>query len=225
MWFLLVALAVCGCQSGKEGATVLSFGEFSRHFSGNAPATNAVDEAVAARPKIIAPGMQISVSVAEDGSLNRQFVVPPSGFVDVPGAGRLMVTGLTADEVADKIRAPLERDFFKKATVGVVIELTPTVAVAGNAGVVYVLGSVNRPGPLLLPAGEAFTVMKVILGAGGFGSFADGGKVRLIRYDAKGKKYETRLNMSRIMKEGEFERDLPVQNGDYIIVPEKWISF
>lgn len=222
-WILLCVLGLSACQTTDKG-TVLSAKDFAKHFGSVRPATNEVD-ATEMKPKIIAPGMQIGVAVAEDASLNRAFVVPPSGFVDVPGAGRLNVTGLTAEEVAGKIRGPLERDFFKQATVTVTIEATPSVAAAGNAGVVYVLGAVNRPGPLLLPAGEVFTMMKVILGAGGFAQFADGGKVRLVRYDTTGKKYETLVNVSRIMKQGKFEEDLPVQNGDYIIVSEKWISF
>ena len=212
------------CQTSRDAGKVLTPGQWANQFGGKKPATNEVD-AAAVRPKIIGPGMQIGWLVAEDGSLNRSVVVPPSGLVDVPGAGRLSVTGLTAEEVADKIRAPLEKDYFKKATVTVTIEATPTIAAPGNAGVVYVLGAVNRPGPLLLPANEVFTTMKVILGAGGFTQFADGGHVRLVRYDTDGKKYETKVNVARIMKHGKFEEDLAVQNGDYVIVNEKWISF
>ncbi len=46
-------------------------------------------------------------------------------------------------------------------------------------------------------------------------------KVQLIRYNEAGKKYVTYVDVDRIMKRGEFEKDIQVQNGDWIIVPEK----
>jgi protein involved in polysaccharide export with SLBB domain len=70
-----------------------------------------------------------------------------------------------------------------------------------------------------------FTLTKVILAAGGIATFGDGSKVRVLRYDANGKKFETRVNVDRIMKNGDFEKDIVIQNGDWIIVPEKWINF
>ena len=111
----------------------------------------------------------------------------------------------------------------------VTIDAVPTVAgraaVGGGGGVVYVLGAINKPGPLMLPQNEVFTITKVIIAAGGFNSFAKGSKVRLVRYDTNGKRYETFVNVGRIMKEGELEKDVAVQGGDWIIVPEKLFSF
>ena len=92
-------------------------------------------------------------------------------------------------------------------------------------GGVPVIGNVNRPGPLLLPKDERFTVTKAIIAAGNFATFANGGKVQLIRYNEAGKKYITYVDVDRIMKRGEFEKDISVQNGDWIIVPEKLINF
>jgi protein involved in polysaccharide export with SLBB domain len=220
--FLVVFLA--GCASDK--VVTLRPREFEKHFSTTvqtaATITNAAGEVVA-KPRLIVPGMQLSVAVDEDASLNRMYTVPPSGVVDFAGAGRINVAGLKADEVAQKIRAPLEEKFFNKATVSVTIE----TAVAGgkSGGVVYVLGAVNRPGPLLLPADEPFTVTKVIIAAANFSAFAKSTKVRLIRYDESGKKYQTYVNVARIMKQGEFEEDIAVQTGDWIIVDEKLFSF
>lgn len=220
---LLALVLVCGCQSND--ATRLPSADFAKRF-GAAPSTGKADES-STQPKVIAPGMQISVTVDEDRSLNRQYVVPPGGVLEFPGAGRINVAGLTAAELMEKIKAALERDYFQKATVTVNIDAVPTVAGQTTAagGVVYVLGSVNKPGPLMLPQSEVFTVAKVIIAAGGFNSFANGGKVLLVRYDEKGRKYETVVNVARIMKHGELHRDVPVQGGDWIIVPEKLFSF
>lgn len=49
--------------------------------------------------------------------------------------------------------------------------------------------------------------------------------MQLIRYGANGMKYKTSINVDRIMKRGEFEKDVPLQCGDWIIVPEKIVNF
>ena len=243
---MCLVAATVGCQNEK--VTRLDPFEFVKHFTPKPPVstttTNVATPAeLVLKPRLIMPGTVLTVTVAEDRSLNRQYQVPLNGQVEFAGTGRLNVLGLLAEEVAKKIREPLERDFFQKATVEVAIE-SPALASPGSGGVslgaggpsmgggpgsaggvVYVLGGVNRPGPLMLPPNEVFTVTKVIIAAGSFTMFGDGSAVRLIRYDENGHKYETRINVARIMKEGMFEDDVPVQSGDWIIVGEKIVSF
>jgi protein involved in polysaccharide export with SLBB domain len=239
---LCLVVLVSGCKSSSPESKVLSNAAFMKKFATpvdvpapepvttNAPATQVT------LPKLIAPGMVLTVMVAEDPSTwNKQYLIPPSGTVEILGVGRLTVTGLTTEELALKIKQPLERDYLQKATVTVTLESVPTAGPAGpvaavsgpniGGGVVYVLGNVGRPGPLMLPRDEVFTLTKVIIAAGGIGMFGNGAKVRVLRYDATGKKFETFVNVDRIMKRGEFEKDIPIQNGDWIIVPEKWINF
>ncbi|MEI8315345.1 MAG: polysaccharide biosynthesis/export family protein [Verrucomicrobiota bacterium] len=177
---------------------------------------------------VIGVGMQVSVAIAEDASLNRVYPVPPNCMLDLAAAGRVKVCGLTTDELATKIKATLERDYFTHATVTVAIEGTQGGAAGSfTNGVVYVLGEVGRPGPLQLPAmDESFTVTKLIIAAGGFTTFAQGSHVRIIRYcGGAERKYETFVNVERIMKKGEFESDIPVRPNDWVIVPQKMISF
>jgi protein involved in polysaccharide export with SLBB domain len=218
---------------------VLSNAEFIKKFSAPAapeptPATTNAPVVDANAPRLIAPGMVLTILVAEDQNLNRQCAVPPTGVVEIPALGRVKVTGLTAEELAKMVKVPLERDYLQKATVTVTTEgLTstgPSQPTGGGpapvgGGVVYVLGNVGRPGPLMLPREEVFTLTKVIIAAGGIGTFGNGSKVRVLRYDSSGKKFETFVNVERIMKRGEFEKDVPIVNGDWIIVPEKWINF
>jgi protein involved in polysaccharide export with SLBB domain len=225
---LLVTL-MSGCASDT---TWLDPKGFQLHFAGDTVESTAVtNEAsdVSLKPKSISPGMQLTVTIEEDQSLNRAYAVPPNGVVEFVGAGRISVTGLTAEELAKKIKAPLERDYLQKATVAVSIDVAggaPSVATGGvGGGVVYVIGNVNRPGPLQLPREDVLTVTKVIIGAGGFGTFAKSSAVQLIRYDKSGRKYATRINVARIMARGEFEKDVSVQNGDWVIVPEKMFNF
>ena len=183
---------------------------------------------------VISIGMQISVTVGEDSSLNRTYPIPPNCTLDIAAVGRIKVCGLTTDELTAKIKTVLERDYFTHATVTVAIEtqtsgnnVTPA-APTGNpaaAGIVYMLGEIGRPGPMQLPPTEEFTLTKAVIAAGGFTTFARGDHVRVIRYCGTGRKYETFVNVARIMKRGEFEDDLPLRPNDWVIVPQKVISF
>jgi len=215
LWFLVAA----GCQS-TQNAQELSPEKFSAMTRGTAYSatdTNAT-AGTNANPQVIVPGVSIRVTVDEVHSLDHVYVVPNSGAIDFVPLGHVLVEGLTAGEVAQKIKEGLEKGYFQKATVTVVIE--SALATSGGAGgVIYVIGNVNRPGPLLLPKDERLTVTRAIIAAGYFTSFANGGKVQLIRYDKSGKKHLTHIDVDRIMKRSEFEKDIPVQDGDWIVVP------
>ena len=221
--FAAFCLLSAGCQS-NQSMQVLSPEKFVTATGGEAYSSTETNATTAtnAKPRVIVPGVTISVTVDEDHSLNRAYLIPNSGAIDYPPLGRIVVEGLTPDEVAQKIRESLEKDYFQKATVTVGVEAVPA---GGGGGVIYVIGNVNRPGPLLLPKDERFTVTKAIIAAGNFATFANGGKVQLIRYNEAGKKYVTYVDVDRIMKRGEFEKDIQVQSGDWIIVPEKLINF
>jgi polysaccharide export outer membrane protein len=222
LWLLLAA----GCQS-NQNLQVLSPEKFAAATSGKAYSTVDTNATTGtnAKPRVIVPGVSISVTVDQDHSLDHVYVVPISGAIDFVPLGRVQAEGLTADEVAQKIKEGLEKDYFQEATVTVAIESALATGGSGAGGVIYVIGNVNRPGPLLLPKDERFTVTKAIIAAGNFATFANGGKVQLIRYDKTGKKYLTYIDVDRIMKRGEFEKDIQVQDGDWIIVPEKLINF
>lgn len=222
-FLLVLAVVALGCAS--DSAKLLAPAEFMKVTGAVGAQTLGTNETAEAelKPRLITPGMVISIMVDQDQSLNRQVVVPPSGAIEYPPLGRVVVEGLTTEEVAQGIKQVLERDYFQTATVQCAIETA--AATGGGGAVVYIIGNIGRPGPLLLPPNEQFTVTKAIIAAGGIGQFGNGAAVQLIRYGPDGKKYKTTVNVDRIMKYGEFEKDVPLQNGDWIIVAEKWINF
>jgi protein involved in polysaccharide export with SLBB domain len=215
-----LVVALCGCQSDPR-TRVLSPEKFVAATGDLAVYGAKTNElgVVEVRPRVLVPGMVVSIRVEEDRSLNQSFTIPNSGAIEFPGCGRMVVEGLTTEELAQRIKECLERDYFHTATVEASIE-----AVTGG-GVVYVIGSVARPGPLALPKEEKFTVTKAIIAVGGCTTFGNCRKVQIIRYDDTGMKYKTVVNVDRIMKRAEFEKDVPLQHGDWIIVPEKMFNF
>jgi protein involved in polysaccharide export with SLBB domain len=81
------------------------------------------------------------------------------------------------------------------------------------------MGNVGRPGPVVLPRGEHYTVIQAIGAAGAFTAFANGGKVQLIRYDTMGKKHVTYVNVDQITRGAGL--NVEVRDGDWIFVPGK----
>lgn len=230
------SLVALGCGGGKKDtAKILSNDEFRKLecVSENVPppgmelAKRTDDDAESdeterppTRPQLIAPGAQLTIFVEEDPSLNRQYIVPYRGWIEFPPLGRIQVVGLSGPELAAKIKEGLERDYFRRATVEVLIEYN----VEKGTGVIYVLGRVGRAGPIAIPTDGSFTLTKAILAAGGGDTFANLEKVQIIRYCQDGSKYKTFVNVGRIMQRGEFEDDVALRDGDWVLVPEKLIN-
>jgi protein involved in polysaccharide export with SLBB domain len=172
----------------------------------------------ASKPRVITPGSRLLVFVAEDPDLGRQYIVPASGEIEFPPLGIVVAEGLTAPELAAKLEKGLEGSYLRSATVSVQL-----ASETGGPGIVYVLGAVARGGPIQMPMDGRFTIFQAILSAGASG-FADLKKVKIIRYGMDGRKYMTYANVARIQN-GNFEEDLPLQNGDWVMVREKIISW
>lgn len=88
-------------------------------------------------------------------------------------------------------------------------------------GKIYLLGEVSSPGIFPLSLDRETTLARTILSLGGFTKFGNGSKVRVLRAGPGGRKQELVIDVERILKTGAFEDDLPLQNEDVIIVPER----
>ncbi len=79
---------------------------------------------------------------------------------------------------------------------------------------IFVLGAVKKPGSYSL--GEAPTVLSAVLAAGGFTEYASPSKTKLVR----GK--ETMIVNGQKLAEGDKSKDVKLEEGDLLIVPESW---
>lgn len=97
---------------------------------------------------------------------------------------------------------------------------------------VSIIGEVNRPGPYTL-TGEAFrnpqgntvtlqvpTVTRAIQTAGGITQAADVRNIVLKRTTRTGPGQELKVDFWKLLKEGDFRQDLPLQDGDTIEIME-----
>jgi protein involved in polysaccharide export with SLBB domain len=172
-------------------------------------------------------GDMVSFQIAEDRIWNsadvpKPLVVTDSGEVDVPYIGRMMAVDKTCKQLADDIKAALEKDYYNKATV--VLSLNVANRILGR---VYIWGQVRNQGALELQMNENLTAGQAVLRAGGFGDFANKSKVKVVRAaigDAR-QKQTFDLDMEQILEKGKTENDIVLQPGDLIIVPSRLVNF
>jgi len=175
------------------------------------------------------PGDRLSFQILEDRMLKgpkgepkgepKSLVVTDSIELDIPYIGRVSVADRTCKQLADELKVLLEKEYYYRATVIVGLDQVSKVL-----GKVYVLGPVRTQGPIDIPANETFTAGKAILRAGGFGDFADKKEVKVVRKSPTGN-VTYKLNMVDILEKGKTENDIALEPEDFVIVPQRAITF
>jgi polysaccharide export outer membrane protein len=172
-------------------------------------------------------GDTVSFQILEDRIWNsldvpKPLVVTDSGEVDVPYIGRVMAVDKTCKQLADDIKAALEKGYYQKATV--VLSLNVANRLLGR---VYIWGQVHSQGALEMQMNENLTAGQAVLRAGGFADFANKNKVKVVRGSAgtNGDKQSFDLDMEQILEKGKTEKDIVLQPGDLIIVPSRTWNF
>lgn len=95
----------------------------------------------------------------------------------------------------------------------------------GSAGKVYFLGEVENPGMYPLPVGGMATLARTILQRGGLGKFSNGSAIKIQRKSPDGSTQTLVFDADKILKTGDFDKDLPLQDEDVIMVPGRLFGF
>ncbi len=165
-------------------------------------------------------GDEVTYQVLEDKDPPVRLVVTDAGELDIPYLGRVKVAGQTLESVRATIKRLLEQDYYHNATVRLSID--SVARSSGIIGTVYLSGKVNSPGPQQLLAGEEPTAGKLILRAGGLAEFADSRKVKIVRKAQGGQAPQTEVvDLKEVLERGRIDKDVPVKDGDLIIVPQR----
>jgi len=85
---------------------------------------------------------------------------------------------------------------------------------------VFVFGRVTQPGALKFKISEKVTLLKAIAQAGGWAEGAKQSAVVITRKDKSGKETQMRINVKDILS-GK-RKDIPLQEGDVVFVPESF---
>jgi len=166
-------------------------------------------------------GDTINYRVVEDRAEPVTLPVTDSGDVEIPMVGRIRAAGKTPRTLAGEVKKLLEKSLYQKATV--VIGLAK--ATAAPLGKVYISGQVASQGAYEIPRGEPLSVARLIIEAGGFADFADKRRVRVVRVGDSGKKERLTVDVKDVLEKGNVEKDLILEPGDFVHVPERFINF
>ena len=157
---------------------------------------------------LLSPGDSVLISVWREENLHLEVRVLPDGSITFPLAGRVEVAGLDSTTAAQNIAAKLEQ-YLPDPSVSVVITST-----AGN--LVYVLGKVAKPGPLVM-AGPT-SVLQALSMSGGLDKFADKGALKVVR--RKGQVQEILpIRYSDLISGRDMASNFQLQAGDTLVVP------
>lgn len=191
-----------------------------------------------ARTYVIQVGDKLGYRIVEDHDDAKLLSVSLSGEMEVPFLGRVNVAGKRLNDAAKEISSMLEKEMYKQATVVLSVEEMNTPKAAPSSSTQYVqqgppvrpkkvtiVGQVRNPGMQEYPLDGKLTLTEAILKAGGFASFANGKKVKVIRRKSDGTGETIFADVMAVLKDGKLEADLDLKPDDLIIVPEKFLNF
>jgi polysaccharide biosynthesis/export protein len=172
-------------------------------------------------------GDALDIFVLEDSSFNGSYIVRPSGDIIIPKAGRVQVVNMALSEVEGVVKATLEKTQLRQATV--IADPVRRGAGTGEGQVaagltIYLSGNITRTGRIMVPfvGGGQVTAYQAIMDAGGFAPFANKRKSYVLRRDSASRTHRIPVNFELI--EQSKAADLPLQDGDMLVVPQKLIG-
>jgi len=92
-----------------------------------------------------------------------------------------------------------------------------------HAGIVYVLGAVNRPGGFVMANDRSeMTTMKVLSLAGGLTKIAKLDHAVVIRKDDQGKQTETEVDLKKVLHQQ--SEDIKMRASDVLYIPDNHVK-
>ncbi len=168
----------------------------------------AAQELSSSSPYQLGPRDMIQIRVDEIEGLDRELEISEDGSITIPEVGRVDAEGLTAEQLAIRVRTQLESKGVRKATVDISVTTR-------SARPVSILGAVGNPGIHQVP--RRARLMEVILNAGL--AEAHGPDVIVSRRAANGLSDEVRIAVSDLLETGDPRVNIPIFAGDLIRVP------
>ncbi len=152
----------------------------------------------------------LEIFVIEDPDLRKTVSVTPDGKISFPVIGELYVSGMTPISLSQKIALLLGKDYLVNPNVIVSILKIGSKKFS-------IVGEVKKPG--VFPVEGGVNLLEAVALAGGFTQFAALSKVKILR--EKNGQYEIiQINVNKIIKKGEIQKNIAIQPEDIIIVSE-----
>jgi polysaccharide biosynthesis/export protein len=167
-----------------------------------------------APPYLIGPGDNLQIFVWRNPELTVTVPVRPDGRVSVPLIEDIDVTRKTPTQLARDIEKQL-KVFIQDPIVTVIV----TGFIGPYSQQVRVIGEAAKP--QALPYREQMSVLDVMIAVGGLTQFAAGNRAVLVRR-VEGEEKTFRVNIDKLLKDGDLSQNVMVLPGDVLIVPQAW---
>ncbi len=163
----------------------------------------------------IKQGDKLSVKFLYHPELNEaSIVVRPDGFISLQMIDDAKAEGLTISELKTQLEKAYNEILLKPAVTVTLLEFV--------APRVFIGGQVNKPGRYDLREGQ--TLVQVIFLAGGFTEDANRKMVIHGRPNGNGDWQLQSANVLKIINQQGDQKDISLQDGDYIFIPDSKIS-
>lgn len=166
----------------------------------------------------IRPGDKLSFRIAEDGEEAKNLPVTDSGEIELPYSfGRFSAANKTCKQLAQEIKAALEKEYYHRATIYLALDTINNVR-----GKAYVAGQVAKPGPVNIPVDSPLKLSQAILLVGPPTQWAKLSEVKVFR--KKGNETESIIvDVGAILNKGRLDKDVVLEPDDVVIVPERGV--
>jgi polysaccharide export outer membrane protein len=155
----------------------------------------------------IGPKDLLEIAVFGLPELNQTVRVAEDGSITMPLLGKVMVAGLTAQELEQKLASILDKQYTKDAHVTVFIREYQKISI---------LGAVGRPGQYELVGPT--TLLQAIAQAGGLTTQITS-ELYVYRMGPDGKQERIVVKLSDVTREGNQELNITLQPKDVVMIP------
>jgi len=156
--------------------------------------------------------LQLSFALTPD--LNQTVTVQPDGYITLQGAGDLHVEGQTIPDVTESIRVAYAKTLHNPILTVRLMDFEKPYFIVG--------GEVGHPGKFEL-RGDTTTTQAVAI-AGGFTESAKHSQVWLFRRVSNDWVETQRLDLKKMLKNGNLQEDAHLRPGDMLYVPKNALS-
>jgi len=151
----------------------------------------------------------LSINVWREAELSqKEVVVRPDGRIGVPLAGDIQASGLTTEQLQEKIAEKL-KEFMASPVVTVSV-----IKIVSSS--VSVVGQVMKPG--IYPLGAPMTVLELLARAGGVTLDAKSKKIKVLRKEGE-KIVQFEFNYNDAVNGKNLQKNILLKSGDVVTVP------
>lgn len=163
---------------------------------------------------LIGPGDVLRIDVFEEEELSGKYTVSSKGTIQMFLLGEIQVVNLTTEQLAEKLKTELEKDYLRNPQIKVIVE-------EYNSHKVYVLGEVSKPGTYHLKGKNS--ILDILLEAGGPTQNA-GDQLSILRTEGKdGDETLTHIpiNVTKLFIAGDLSQNLQLKDNDIIYMSRR----